>query len=183
MNIILKKLVRKDRRGISPLIATVLIIGFTVALAAVIITWGTGFVERTTEDVDLQTKIGITCTKVDFKIASVDCTVNSPQFDVRIVNNNDQKIANVILRATSEGGDVKVKQEALIDPLPLIGFGTGTANFNEPWSWKWNPTGSPPTYLTLIEAIPVINIENTFQPCNVAIEEFIPAPGEECGKT
>ena len=35
-----------DKRGISPLIATVLIIGFTVALAAVIITWGGRFILR-----------------------------------------------------------------------------------------------------------------------------------------
>jgi len=40
-----------NKKGISPLVATVLIIGFTVALAAVIMVWGqdfiTGMVERT----------------------------------------------------------------------------------------------------------------------------------------
>ena len=40
------------KRGISPLIATVLIIGFTVALAAIIMTWGTTFskgIQKSTE--------------------------------------------------------------------------------------------------------------------------------------
>ena len=32
-----------SKRGISPLIATVLIVGFTIALAAMIITWGGNF--------------------------------------------------------------------------------------------------------------------------------------------
>jgi flagellin-like protein len=35
-----------NKKGISPLIATVLIIGFTVALAAIIMTWGTTFSDK-----------------------------------------------------------------------------------------------------------------------------------------
>ena len=35
-----------NKKGISPLIATVLILGFTVALAAIIMTWGTDFTKK-----------------------------------------------------------------------------------------------------------------------------------------
>ncbi len=52
-----------DKRGISELIATVLIIGFTVALAAVIIIWGGRFVSETQGDVDRSTTIGLVCSK------------------------------------------------------------------------------------------------------------------------
>ena len=38
------------KRGISPLIATVLIIGFTIVLAAVVIRWGGDFLTGTTEE-------------------------------------------------------------------------------------------------------------------------------------
>ena len=43
----------KSKKGISPLIATVLLIGFTVALAAIVMTWGTKFtrdVQKTTSE-------------------------------------------------------------------------------------------------------------------------------------
>lgn len=39
-----------NKRGISPLIATVLLIGFTVSLAAIIINWGTSFTREIQED-------------------------------------------------------------------------------------------------------------------------------------
>ena len=41
-----------NKRGISPLIATVLIIGFTIVLAVLVITWISGTVEDATDDTD-----------------------------------------------------------------------------------------------------------------------------------
>ncbi|HLC72216.1 MAG TPA: archaellin/type IV pilin N-terminal domain-containing protein, partial [Candidatus Nanoarchaeia archaeon] len=63
-----------NNKGISPLIATVLIIGFTVALAAIIMTWGRGFIDSTTKDVDKQRETALLCTsQLDFKFSKVDC--------------------------------------------------------------------------------------------------------------
>ena len=36
-----------NKKAVSPLIATVLIIGFTVALAAIVMTWAGGFMRQT----------------------------------------------------------------------------------------------------------------------------------------
>jgi flagellin-like protein len=41
-----------NKKGISPLIATVLIIGFTIVLAVLVITWISGTVEDTTTETD-----------------------------------------------------------------------------------------------------------------------------------
>ena len=49
------------KRGISPLIATVLIIGFTVALAAIIMTWGQSFIKKTQETTTETTNIALIC--------------------------------------------------------------------------------------------------------------------------
>lgn len=38
-----------NKNGISPLIATVLVLGFTVALAAIVMLWGQGFIKKTQE--------------------------------------------------------------------------------------------------------------------------------------
>lgn len=56
------------KRGISPLIATVLILGFTVAIAAVIMTWGTGFTKTMQKSVEETAQKQIIC--------SSDVTIN-----------------------------------------------------------------------------------------------------------
>lgn len=62
---------RKNKNGVSPLIATVLIIGFTIALAAVVMTWGGGFVRSTTEGTSKQSDLTLKCsTELDFSITS-----------------------------------------------------------------------------------------------------------------
>lgn len=64
----------RNSKGISPLIATVLIIGFTVALAAIVMTWGRGFIDDTTRNVDDQRQRALLCTsQLDFQL-QVDCT-------------------------------------------------------------------------------------------------------------
>ena len=75
-----------NNKGISPLIATVLIIGFTVALAAMIMTWGTDFIRGTTEDVDRQRQTALLCTsQLEFQLVMTqeDCDNNRIFLDNR----------------------------------------------------------------------------------------------------
>ena len=63
-----------NKKGISPLIATVLIIGFTVALAAVIMAWGQGFIKGMTESAETSANTDIACSqdvKLDVSYACV----------------------------------------------------------------------------------------------------------------
>ena len=87
-------------KGISPLIATVLLIGFTVALAAVVMTWGTGFVRSTTEQTAESSSLGIVCANINYQISNVifDCNTNTIS-KIEITNSGDEKIENMILRA------------------------------------------------------------------------------------
>ncbi len=58
------------KKGVSPLIATVLLIAFAVALGAVIMNWGKGFVQDRTADIDRNTKIETGCAlDVAFRVA------------------------------------------------------------------------------------------------------------------
>ena len=83
------------KKGISPLIATVLLIGFTVALAAVLMTWGLEYIRGTTEKVGDQTDQYLLCSDLAFEITNVDCTND----EVIIQNNGNVDIAGVIMRA------------------------------------------------------------------------------------
>ena len=55
------KMMKIMKKGVSPLIATVLLIAFTVAVAGVISIWITGFASESTETVTNQTDIELYC--------------------------------------------------------------------------------------------------------------------------
>ncbi|HLC54979.1 MAG TPA: archaellin/type IV pilin N-terminal domain-containing protein [Candidatus Nanoarchaeia archaeon] len=63
-----------EKRGISPLIATVLLIGFTIALAVIVTNWGLNYVKGTTERTSQQTEHALSCINdLDFEIKEVIC--------------------------------------------------------------------------------------------------------------
>lgn len=79
------------KRGISPLIATVLLIGFTVALAAVIMNWGLEFTRDTTENVGEQTNKFRLCVN-DLRLEpQIDCANNK----ILIENNGNVNVKSV----------------------------------------------------------------------------------------
>ncbi len=60
----------KSKKGVSPLIATVLLIAFAVALGAVVMNWGRSYVEATAEDVEKSANHQTDCsTKVSLKFS------------------------------------------------------------------------------------------------------------------
>ncbi len=95
------------KKGISPLIATVLLIGFTVALAAVLMTWGLDYIRGTTQQVGSQTEEYLKCSDLSFEITQADCTTG----DITVQNNGDTDISGVILRVFV-GPDVTVVRGA-----------------------------------------------------------------------
>ena len=51
-----------NKKGISPLIATVLIIGFTIIIAVLVITWTTGLVKDQADLKECEAKAAAKCT-------------------------------------------------------------------------------------------------------------------------
>lgn len=58
MFFIIKKM---NKKGVSPIIATVLLIAFAVALGAVVMNWGKGFVEATAKDTQDKSNLDLAC--------------------------------------------------------------------------------------------------------------------------
>lgn len=83
-----------NKKGVSPLIATVLIIGFTIVLAAVVMQWGGGFVRQLTEEQAQKSEAQTTCIELNFEITSVDTTTNT----VSLLNNNDKTISKFLIQ-------------------------------------------------------------------------------------
>ncbi|MEK6952661.1 MAG: archaellin/type IV pilin N-terminal domain-containing protein [Nanoarchaeota archaeon] len=113
------------KRGITPLIATVLLIGFTVALAAVIITWGGSFVDSMTKRTTATTDVTLKCvTELKFSISRVTCDeANQGHIkSVTVENNGNLNIVELTLRASpGDEGDVKADKLDL-SSTPLGSF-------------------------------------------------------------
>ncbi len=115
-----------DKKGISPLIATVLIIGFTIVLAVLVITWISGTVEEQTDQTDCQVEAENLCLDVigDITISYSDDTnpIALNNLGSTVIENNQ------VLQLDSNGQTIANTLETVgLDP-----FGTNetAANLN-----------------------------------------------------
>ena len=90
----------KQKRGISPLIATILLIGFTVVLAAVVLTWGQGWFAGLTEGTTESTNLQLACTNRGGLTISEVCDTGN---DVRVTVMNTGNIAYTACTVTGGG--------------------------------------------------------------------------------
>lgn len=80
------------KRGISPLIATVLILGFVVSLATLIMVFGKGFIEKSTQRVDVEAEERIICLQdVSFEIVAA-CYLNPSRMKIVLLNTGKKNI-------------------------------------------------------------------------------------------
>jgi len=109
------------KRGISPLIATVLLIGFAVALAAVVMTWGLDFVNKTASATDKQTKNTLICASdLSFSISDVDPSGGTITLD----NRGQVKIKSIIFRIyTPDGVKIVDSEEETLSAVGIDKFG------------------------------------------------------------
>ena len=98
-----------DKKSISPLIATVLMIVFTVSLAITVTTWGRQLIMGTAKDVEQQTFVDIIC-GLDVRIDVVDVTgerqlcydETSDNLKITIENGPDKEIIGLQVVIISE---------------------------------------------------------------------------------
>lgn len=104
------------KRGISPLIATVLLIGFTVALAAVIMNWAIGFTKDTTGGVGEQNERFRLCVNELRLEARVDCSSGV----LTLSNDGNINIESVLIAVVKPGAPAPVEGAG----IPILQYGT-----------------------------------------------------------
>ena len=121
-----------NKRGISPLIATVLIIGFTIALAAVIISWGQTFTRQIQQETETSSNEQIACaTEVVFDVTNGCKIFGSLTGDVKVVVKNDgNRVIDKFLVRSYQAAD-NVAQNELLFPtngngIPAFGIESQT---------------------------------------------------------
>ncbi|MCJ7450243.1 MAG: hypothetical protein MUP58_00710 [Candidatus Nanohaloarchaeota archaeon QJJ-9] len=92
------------RKGISPLIAAVLLIAFTMAVAAILTAWVTQFTQDTTGAVGNESERVIQCSYAGLSI--YDAVNDSGNLTVSVANTGTQDMSNVSITAFMEDGSL-----------------------------------------------------------------------------
>lgn len=174
------------KKGISPLIATVLIIGFTVALAAVILTWGTSFTKSISKGTEETAELQLTCAQdvqFDVKSACYDAVANNIRFIVE--NNGNKDIKNFTARVKISDTNVLAGET----PAGIARFGlkTYTVTAAEDLALTNNlvitgidldsdGNGIPDIQdIKEVTLVPVINVGGKDVTCPQSIDSYAPA--------
>lgn len=97
----------KNKKGISPLIATVLLIGFVIVLGAVFFKWGGDLMRSSTEESQKKLDLDSACNKLtnlDVEYREVTDTSGTVTSVLLIDNKNEKGINGIILRAYDSAG-------------------------------------------------------------------------------
>ncbi len=153
----------RNKNGVSPLIATVLLIAFAVALGAVVMNWGRGFVQQQTTEAEKTTQVKLGCSlKVNLKVAEIDGVPqvcyggggSAGYIELRL-NNNDET-NDIKGLSISVGGDTGIYNNDTINTTIPVGL-SGYLNM----SYSYTSYGK----VKNIRVVPKILIGGVVTPC------------------
>ena len=96
-----------EKRGISPLIATVILVGFVIAIAAVIFFWGKSYIVETAQKEGALSELKLKCNGVKFEVLSDANTIGSG--NIELENKGNVEISGFNIRSESVGGAVPLE--------------------------------------------------------------------------
>ena len=106
----------KTKEGVSPLIATVLVIGFTIVLSALVVQWGGGLFKGVQERTGATAELSEECTSLatNLEIEEVRYNEETKKVELRIDNKNNQDIEKITFRIHSPSKETTVITEEKI---------------------------------------------------------------------
>jgi len=118
----------KSKKGISPLIATVLLIGFTIVLAALVMRWGGQFFRQQTDVVGCESEGQIQCTSgVDLVIDDVNGTTGTAgNLRIAVLNNGNQDVDKIQYIVIDE---MSTTNQSVPDEDGAVGLGGDSHTF------------------------------------------------------
>jgi hypothetical protein len=107
------------KKGVSPLIAEILLIGFTVAIASIIILWSTSFTKTTTKTIGSQAETQMACTYggIDF-YGTITYNSTSQAIYGYIRNTGNIPLGNITFQIVYKNGNIDTKTLQLDALLP-----------------------------------------------------------------
>lgn len=83
------------RKGLSPLIASVLLVAFTMAVAAIVVVWITGFTQQQTATIGTRGERQVLCSYSVLSIDRDDVTASSTNFNVTVTYSGGTETLNI----------------------------------------------------------------------------------------
>ena len=156
----LKKVTKK---GVSPLIATVLLIAFAVALGAVVMNWGSTFTKQTADNVQKKSDVDFKCS-LDVKLKPLEISGrpqicfgeygSSSQINMTLLNDGAKKIDSVQLTIIGAAG---IASNTSVPNSTLVVAGGAKLSA----SYLFSQTGT----LQKIRLVPVVDVGGIATPC------------------
>ena|GEM_PF-1462281 len=160
----------KNKKAVSPLIATVLIIGFTIVLAALVITWGTKLFKGTVADTDASSKSSLACsTDLDLEVVSTNVTNTSATNAVialTLRNNKPEKQIDDFLFLIYSNGTTIASGDDSSQASTAGSGGTTILTFPTPKVYTITVNIIPAASVAKIEIFPRLDINGKRQACN-----------------
>ncbi len=154
-----------NKKGISPLIATVLIIGFTVALAAVIMVWGQGFIKGMQEKTQSTSDAQLACAQDVVVTVSDACIDGVAGIKVTIKNDGNKNVDSLTLRAYEQTSKIASVSNALTGALNAFAVKTVTVP-------AASLVGVTLAQVKQVEAIPIITVAGKQITCAQSVSLF-----------
>lgn len=160
------------KKGISPLIATVLVIGFTVALAAIIMTWGTTFSKSMQQGSEEQANLQMVCAQ-DVQYTLSSACYESVTDVVRLTVKNDGSIdlVNMTARFFTSPSSVEAK-----DGIQDQDAATGLAKYDI-GVFDVSLDDLDGSQVKQVELIPIITVGGKQVTCSQTVEQYGDAVG------
>ena len=146
------------KRGISPLIATVLLIGFTIVIAALVMIWGSNLVKERAEKIGAKSEAQISCAaKIEIDLKQAECS--NSKIKVAVENKGTDSIDGFRARI-HYGSDVETKTI----PLQPVLKGTSQRTIEIEYDDAKNPTS--------VEIIPFVTKQSLSYTCSEQLKQI-----------
>lgn len=153
-----------QRKGITPLIATVMIVGFSVVVAALLINWSDIFVEDIRDEAGTSLSLEVVCSQdIDFKLSEV-CIMNN-RLHFILANDGFVELSDISVKVTGTNGEIKNIKFDNIPPYTMKRFISKT--FDEIFSSQ-----STAVAVSLIEVTPSVFIGDESRVCTDISQSF-----------
>lgn len=158
-----------NKKAISPLIATVLLIGFTIVLAAVVMQWGGSFVRQLTQQQAVTTTTATECMQVGFEIN--DAKFNTPNvITFKVTNSKDKPLGGfVALVDQGDAGSVSLvtTDQKYVD-CPVEAFSTSAVcAVSVPDGVAIDLEKLTTTWVDKLKLIPMVDVEGEPKGCTL----------------
>lgn len=156
-------MVLKNKKGVAPLIATVLLIAFTVSIGVLVVNWGRDYIETTTSDTSDKVSSDLSCNMdISIEVKEISNTKKicyngtAKTIELMLENTGREDIAGIrIIAIDSDDG---------ISQHDNLTFSIPAGSVSEKYTYNYSESANLSDEIQMIEIIPLITLKGKSEP-------------------